>query len=70
MTTLADFGTVPPEDPARPHTVTVSPTPIRNWPLAISTALECCGKYGHALLTSNGSEDRPATLWLVAREVS
>lgn len=64
MKTLFDF--VQP-DPAREESVPVGPVPIRNYPLALMTALETVGKYGHALLLSNGTEEKPATEWFVRR---
>jgi len=51
------------------HTVPVGPDPIRNWPLARDTAIKCLERYGHALITSNGTMDKRATEWHVAREV-
>jgi len=56
-------------DPAQAHTVPVGPDPIRNWPLARDTAIKCLERYGHALITSNGTMDTKATEWHVAREV-
>ncbi|MCK9579340.1 MAG: hypothetical protein M0Q92_02675 [Methanoregula sp.] len=58
MKTLFDYSQ---PDPQQEHSVPVGPVPIRNWPLALSTARECLGRYGHALPVSNGSEDRPAS---------
>jgi len=51
------------------HTVPVGPDPIRNWPLVRDTAIKCLERYGHALITSNGTMDKRATEWHVAREV-
>ena len=52
------------------HSVPVGPDPIRNWPLARDTAIKCLERYGHALITSNGTMDKRATEWHVARVVS
>ena len=70
MTTLDQFANssiIPNSCPV--HTVPVGPDPIRNWPLARDTAIKCLERYGHALITSNGTMDKRATEWHVAREV-
>ena len=72
MTTLDQFGNssiISNSCPAQEHSVPAGPDPIRNWPLARDTAIKCLERYGHALITSNGTMDTKATEWHVAREV-
>lgn len=72
MTTLDQFvnsSIIPNSCGTREHSVPVGPDPIRNWPLARETAIKCLERYGHALITSNGTMDKRATEWHVAREV-
>lgn len=67
MKTLFDF--VQP-NPAREESVPVGPIPIRNFPLVrqlIQEAFEKAPERTTLLLTSNGSEDRPATEWNLRR---
>lgn len=47
----------------------VGPVPIRNWPLVVSTCKESREKYpkDQVIINSNGSDDRPASLWVVRR---
>ena len=72
MTTLDQFmnsSIISNSCPAQEHSVPAGLDPIRNWPLARDTAIKCLEQYGHALITSNGTMDKRATEWHVAREV-
>jgi len=68
--TLFDF--VQP-DPAREESVPLGPVPIRNFPLVrqlIQEAFEKDPERMALLLTSNGSEEKPATEWFIRRVIS
>ena len=70
MKTLFDF--VQP-DPAREESVPLGPVPIRNFPLVrqlIQEAFEKDPERMALLLTSNGSEEKPATEWFIRRVIS
>jgi hypothetical protein len=63
LKTLDDF-TQP--DPDQEHSVRIGDI-CRNWRTAMMVALETVGKYGHAVITSNGSPEKPATHWEIRR---
>jgi hypothetical protein len=49
----------------RDRTVLVTPFPLTSWFRAITVASEALQRYPAVWLTSNGSEDVPATEWMV-----
>ena len=70
MKTLFDFSR---PDPAREESVPLGPVPIRNFPLVrqlIQEAFEKDPERTALLLTSNGSEEKPATEYYLRRCLS
>ena len=67
MKTLFDYSQ---PDPAREESVSIGPVPIRNFPLVrqlIQEAFEKAPERTRLLLTSNGSEEMPATEYYLRR---
>lgn len=69
MITLNDFNQ---PDPQQEHSVPVGPVPIRNFARVrqlIQEAFKKDPERTTLLLTSNGSEDQPATEWYLKRVI-